>query len=199
MNNLSPQKGKHSKTYRHSGFALIEVLLASLVLTVGVLAFMKLQNISLQTGFNSYARTQGLTVIQSFIANLRANTGFADLPNTQTDNFILGGTITATNTPQTHPACQSNTTAKQCADALLNYQRYLISQQMQTALPTKNSLLCYQQDNKIKGFIRVDFFWLDDSTKIKMATLSASDCPSSFHAGSEDEHKNHQITIYAQL
>ncbi len=199
MNNLRRKRQKSPKWYRYSGFALVEVLLAAVVLSVGVLAFMKLQNISLQTGFNSYARTQGLATIESFIASLRTNTHFSNLPTRQTNDFILGGTVEANPPPQYHSICQTNTNATACASVSFDYQRYLISQQMQTALPDKNSLLCYQQDGHGKGFIRVDFLWLDSSTKAKNQTLSGNDCPRTFQSSNKEAHKNHQITIYAQL
>lgn len=184
---------------RHSGFALIEVLLAGLVLTIGALAFLKLQTLSLHTSFNDYAKVHGSTFIHNFVEQLRTNRHFINLNLSEKNHYIIGGSVAVVAPPQQQSSCQSESKIDVCASKLLDYQRYLTSQQMQSALPAKNSLLCYREDNNRAGFMRLDFIWLDNSETDKTATLSSSDCPKAFDTSIKESQRNHQVTIYAQL
>lgn len=58
---------------RASGFSLIEVLIAMLVLAVGLLGIARLQTIGLQNNHSSYLRTQATFQIAAIFDRMRAN------------------------------------------------------------------------------------------------------------------------------
>ncbi len=55
------------------GFTLIEVLVATLVLTVGILGVAAMQMVSFQTNQSAYARSQATYLAQDFFDRMRAN------------------------------------------------------------------------------------------------------------------------------
>ena len=57
----------------NSGFSLIEVLVAMLVLTIGLLGMANLQSRSIAGGYDAYLRTQASALAHSIIDRMRAN------------------------------------------------------------------------------------------------------------------------------
>lgn len=68
MNNLSIFKSKSGKRYSSSGFSLIEVLVALLILAIGVLGIAALQFKALKYGYDANTRTQ-ISYLASDIAD----------------------------------------------------------------------------------------------------------------------------------
>lgn len=69
---------KHNSTFstmhnRHRGFSLIEVLVALLVLSIGLLGLAALQTFSLQYNTGSYYRTQATFLAYEIIDRMRVN------------------------------------------------------------------------------------------------------------------------------
>ena len=60
---------------RHRGFSLIEVLVALLVLSIGLLGLAALQTTSLQYNTGSYFRTQATFLAYDILDRMRANSG----------------------------------------------------------------------------------------------------------------------------
>jgi len=58
---------------QQSGFTLIEVLVATLVLTVGILGVAAMQMVSFQTNQSAYARSQAVYLAQDIFDRMRAN------------------------------------------------------------------------------------------------------------------------------
>lgn len=68
-----------SRSRSNRGFTLVEVLVALVVLSLGLLGLAALQLTSLQFNTNSYFRTQATVVAYDIIDRMRSNpTGFAD-------------------------------------------------------------------------------------------------------------------------
>jgi type IV pilus assembly protein PilV len=65
----------HKKTSnrRQAGFTLIEVLVATLVLTVGILGVAAMQMVSFQTNQGAYMRSQAVYLAQDILDRMRAN------------------------------------------------------------------------------------------------------------------------------
>lgn len=61
------------KKMRNYGFSLIEVLIALLVLSVGLLGMAGLQGYSLSSGYDAHLRTQANILTQDILASMRAN------------------------------------------------------------------------------------------------------------------------------
>lgn len=200
------------------GFALVEVLIAALVLAVGSAAFLKLQSISLKNSNNNYARTQATMIASSFVEQLRSNRGFFDLPAAVRTGSIIGGTVALTAAPQNNGDCQSGANTDACAQATLNYQRYLTSLQMGGAFPQNLSLLCYREDTgtaavpavpatgtagiaavaAVRGYLRVTYLWRDNLSNTRTA-FTAADCPANFSNPLAATVRNNSVTIYVQL
>lgn len=80
---------RHSK---QSGFALIDVMIAAVVLAVGVIAFLKLQNISLQRSAQTNYRLQASGAAETLIELMRGNrhlVGWATDPAGAKGAFIV--------------------------------------------------------------------------------------------------------------
>lgn len=183
---------------KNRGFALIEVMVAALVLTVGCLAFLKLQRLGIQYAFNDYARSQGVAIAQGFTEKLRSNTPFVNAADLQygdiKSNASLSGTL-----PQENANCEADTPGIACAKALLDYHRYLTAQQMKTFIKGK-SKLCYRKHPSIKGSLRLTFMWVDNSSTQKAKeTFDSIECPESFTAQLGEDIIDSSVTIYAQL
>jgi len=66
-------KEKFNIAFQHRGFSLIEVLVALLVLSIGLLGLAALQTTSLQYNTGSYFRTQATFLAYDIIDRMRAN------------------------------------------------------------------------------------------------------------------------------
>lgn len=179
------------KIKKQVGFALIEVMLAALVMTIGGVAFMKLQQMGLQYSFNNYARTQGVVFAEDFIEQLRSNVGL--LKSASVSGTVIRGEISKTETvPSTQVNCSSESNTASCSASLLALQKYLISQQMSAI--ASDSKLCYLERAAGTGHLRITYLWQDNSKKGKSASTT---CPATFADNSLD--LNNSVTIYAQL
>jgi type IV pilus assembly protein PilV len=68
-----PMKGRRRITNRPGGFTLLEVLVALLVLSIGVLGIAGLQATSLRNKNNAYLRTQANILAYDIVDRMRAN------------------------------------------------------------------------------------------------------------------------------
>lgn len=68
----------------NQGFSLIEVLVALLVLSVGLLGMAGLQGYSLASSYDAHLRTQAISLTQDIIDRMRANREMASTNNYQT-------------------------------------------------------------------------------------------------------------------
>lgn len=71
---------------KHSGFSLIEVLIAVFILAIGLLGVAGVQMVSLQQTNNSFLQTQANLHVQEFAERLRLNGGNA-LPASEVTEF----------------------------------------------------------------------------------------------------------------
>lgn len=97
----------HAHDGRQGGFTLLEVLVALLVLSLGLLGLAGLQTMSLKFNTQSYQRTQATMLIDSMIDRMRAN---PDAVNSGVYNNIALGAVAASYS-------FSSTCPRQCADA----------------------------------------------------------------------------------
>ncbi len=183
-----------NKQNKQHGFALLEVMIAALVLTVGGVAYMRLQQMGLQSGFNNAARTQGVALLNGFTEKLRSNiTLIRDGSAADKTGFVLAGDISA---PSDTVDCDSSTL--ECARRMFNLHRYLASQQMTQITSDDNSRLCYTESGTNAGLMRLTFQWRDNSTAGQAVDFTDTTnwaCPA-FNA---DINQNNSVTIYVQL
>lgn len=202
MNNGAKQIMR--KNNNEHGFALIEVLIAALVLTTGAVAFLRLQTIGLQYSFNDYVRNQATSISRDFVEILRSNTGFMDLANNQTGYIIADKTAynKGLKRPQENSDCKNSKPKKTCYQASLNYQIYLINQRMLNVMPEKRSILCYREHASLDGYIRITYIWRDNSNKKNTSNLTGKDCPAAFdteYGVAANQERSNSVTIYAQI
>lgn len=210
---------KHNIHHKNQtqGFALIEVMMAALVLTVGCLAFLKLQQTGIQYSFNDYARSQGVAITQGFAEKLRGNIAFTD-PSINSGSIVAGDSSLSTSLPQETTDCTNAVPGKECAKAILAYQSYLTSQQMKNLIKG-DSILCYQK-GATPGSVRLTFIWLDTAlfsepdddkltieekrAKREKIVFSNVKCPTEYGKDADFDNKDNDflensVTIYAQL
>ncbi len=75
-----------TRAHRQSGFSMIEVLVALLVLAIGLLGLAMLQGQGLKFNTHAYTRTQATTLAYDILDRMRANpsgvgNGFYDVPS----------------------------------------------------------------------------------------------------------------------
>lgn len=93
-----------------AGFSLLEVLIALLVLSIGLLGLAALQTVGLKFNRQSYGRTQATLQAYDIIDRIRANKSNNAVINSNYDNVALGAT------PGTVDCASSTCDSSQLAD-----------------------------------------------------------------------------------
>jgi len=101
---------KNSRAIQH-GFSLVEVLVALLVLTVGLLGLAGLQSFGLRFSHESYERTQANVLVYDVLDRLRANPTVALAAANSYD-----GTIESTSAAPAAPTCAAACTGTDLRD-----------------------------------------------------------------------------------
>lgn len=96
---------------KHAGFTLLEVLIALLVLSIGLLGLAALQTLGLKFNHQSYQRTQAVFQTYDMIDRIRANSSARS--SGSYDNVALGNTPTSGD-------CSGGCTPAQLADFDIN-------------------------------------------------------------------------------
>ncbi len=166
------------------GFALLEVLIAALIMIVGSVAFMRLQQMGLQYSYNNYARTEGLALAENFIEQLRGNVDIIR------DNKGLAGVISGAKGGTKETNLTKNV-------AVFRQQIAMVQKQMERK-PEKelipNSKLCYVTN--VDGFVRVTYLWKDNSKESRDFEV---ECPAAAEIFNKKINQTNSVTIYAQL
>lgn len=102
---------------RQSGFTLIEVLVALLILGIGLLGLTGLQAHSLRNNYNAYLRTQATFNVYEIIDRMRANRTYA----------LTGGYDTAFTSSATGGDCSAGCSAVEMKNADLNQWLSMVS------------------------------------------------------------------------
>ncbi len=198
------------KIRKQKGFAMLEVLVAALIMTIGGVAYMRLQQMGLQYGHNNYARTQGIVIAEDFVDTLRNN-----LEHFQ--HGVVGGHIISGNagangvnpidlsqqpcTVSTSTASNGDTSQSISCNTktIFELQNRFVQQQLQASV--SNSVLCYRVNRT--GFVRVTYLWKDNSAASKdidLTTLNSGGyCPADFNTAVDAKLEENMVTIYAQL
>ena len=115
----------HRSNRRCNGFTLVEVLVALLVLSIGVLGVGKLVLSAVKANDSSYIRGQAMSLTYAILDNMRANRQMATT-GVYTTNF--GSVATNPGGCEGASACASNTLAQ--------YDLYRWKQRLTAALPS---------------------------------------------------------------
>jgi len=99
-------KNQFQNRNKQSGFSLIEVLVALLVLSIGLLGLAALQTTSLQYNTDSYTRTQATLLAYDIIDRMRSNaTGFTG------GDYDVADETAAANVVSTYNGCKGSSCA----------------------------------------------------------------------------------------
>lgn len=143
---MKNSKNIYSKT---KGFTLIEVMLALVIFSIGLLGLATLQATSLQQNHSAYLRTQATYLAYDILDRMRAN-------KDQATNYTVG--TGAYGAPS--PLCILTTDV--CSQtAIRNADRYFWKENLKTVLPLGDgSIATSSLSGRIEITIRV--FWDDD-------------------------------------
>lgn len=94
---------------REKGFSLIEVLVALLVLSIGLLGLAALQTTSLKYNTDSYTRTQATLLAYDIMDRMRAN-----LAAVSAGNYHVPDSTAASNKITAYNSCKNSATACGC-------------------------------------------------------------------------------------
>ena len=83
----------------HTGFTLMEVLIAVLILSIGLLGLASLQANGLRSNFSSYARSQAVILANDMADRMRAN-----LTEAVAGTYNVNATVAARRTAPPRPA-----------------------------------------------------------------------------------------------
>ena len=115
----SNNQGCQSELAQQSGFSLLEVLIALLILAVGLLGLAALQNMGLRLNSQSYERTQATILIDDMIDRMRANSAGVTAGDYNAVVPVL------TNTPPTATNCETTACATTSAVASYDANRWI--------------------------------------------------------------------------
>lgn len=144
----------HSKT---KGFTLIEVMLALVIFSIGLLGLATLQATSLQQNHSAYLRTQATYLAYDILDRMRAN-------KNQATNYTVGtGAF-----PAPSPLCIS--TSDVCSEGeIRNADRYFWKESLKTTLPMGDgSIATTSVSGRTEITIRV--FWDNDRSNTLTTT-----------------------------
>ena len=116
-----------SNITKSRGFTLLEVLIAVIVLSVGLLGIAGLQAFGQRSNHSAYLRSQATALAYDMIDRMRANTA-----------GVLSGSYDAIDTtagPYSNPGCNSATCS---STQMAQYDMYDWQQELDTQLPTGN-------------------------------------------------------------
>jgi type IV pilus assembly protein PilV len=88
---------RHPFRTRIAGFSLIEVLIALVILSVGLLGIAAMVSVSLKSKDSSYYRTEALTLASSILDRMRANSAIATANGYDTTYSATIGTAPSNN------------------------------------------------------------------------------------------------------
>ncbi len=193
MPNVSNQKSQQK------GFALLEVLISTVVISVAIIAFFKLSNISTQRAKHTQNYSNAHIVTNSLLSLLQATPSFAEwLANTKNGNITVQTTIDETY------QCNGDSIAINDNNSWCSANSNAIHQDLFTHINTifansfqrieKRAIMCLRTNG---NRIRITTVWKIPSRKndgtSQFVQISPNDCPSSYTG--EIPHTEHKENI----
>jgi len=152
---------KISAIPRIRGFTLLEVLIAVVVLSIGLLGIAGLQAVGQRSNHSAYLRSQATALAYDMIDRMRANTA-----------GVLSGAYNAVDTTAgtySNPGCDTATCS---SSQMAQYDMYEWQQELATQLPTGNGTVT---GNGIASEYTVTVMWDDDRNASGTLVCGAGD------------------------
>lgn len=143
---------------RNSGFTLVEVLVALIILSVGLLSMATLMMASLQTSQSAYMRSQASLLTYDIVERMRANYDQA----TTTDAYVLSKGAAAT----TNPSCKTSgcDTSNQAIQDLYDWRKSLTD-----SIPGATASIARDNDNEYT----IEISWEDSGKKLGTSSTAS--------------------------
>ena len=183
------------KTY--TGFTLIEVLIAMLVLAIGLLGLATLQTYSLRANLSAYTRGQATQLLYDMSDRMRANSSLA---NTTTSSYVISNTLDDTRTKNktvsdvTSHVCRNQTNTTCDATALATYDLMEWSVAVANTLPMGRA--CIVSSN---GIFTLYISWDDNRSGTVKTDISPSTCASITTFDSTEKYPDPILSMSVQL
>lgn len=198
LNNI--QNTGNNKLRAQSGFSLIEVMIAALVISIGMLGIAGLQLVSMKGSHQSYMRHQAMFVVQDLVERMRANPNAVRVASPV---YLFDTTdSTAPNCAAPPPNCGTSTSNCTVTD-IANYDKYSVACKMKNTLSDgRIQVRCQPVDpidgsgGCVEGLIGVQVSWSERQMgKESLKTINAT-ADSLFPA---DTNRTDNITIYSRI
>ena len=124
-----------------SGFTLIEVLVALLVLAIGVMGAVAAQTVALRTRQESALMSHGVQLATSFADRMRANTAQMRMPDTANPYLQIDYAGAADGAPGA-PAQPCHDGASCDSDAMAAFDIHELQQELRAAFPAPRVIVC---------------------------------------------------------
>lgn len=157
---MAPKKKTRpeNNTFRHQGFSLIEVLVALLVLSVGLLGLAALQTTSLKYNTDSYVRTQATFLVYDIVDRMRANPSGVTNDNYTVANQASAQAAATNSCISSGCACDSSS----CSSSnLAAYDLYKWYQKLQLLLPGNSTNLATISRDPATNQVTITVNWTE--------------------------------------
>jgi type IV pilus assembly protein PilV len=141
--------------HRSSGFTLIEILIAVVVLSLGLLATAALQIQSTRGSLEATQLTQATMIINDVIDRMRTNPERIDVYAT---GDLGGGTVEAP-----VASCTTTTPVEQCFSLRVQQDRWELEQLLEKLSILPDARLCIEHDASAPGNVSVVVAWRGSS------------------------------------
>ncbi|CAG1021055.1 hypothetical protein DOJK_00751 [Patescibacteria group bacterium] len=184
----------------HTGFTLIEVLIAMLVLAIGLLGLATLQTYSLRANLSAYTRGQATQLLYDMSDRMRANTAAAKA-STSTTGYLITNTNTDTRTASatintsTEP-CRLTTNTTCDAAALAKYDLIEWKTAVASTLPMGIACITSNANNEV---FTLYITWDDNRSGDVKTDIAPNACTTITTVDSTEKYPDPILTMSVQL
>ena len=183
----------------HTGFTLIEVLIAMLILAVGLMSLATLQTYTLRSNLSAYTRGQATQLLYDMSDRMRANTAAAKA-STSTTGYLIANTSTDTRTASakinsaTEP-CRLTTNTTCNATALAKYDLIEWNTAVVTTLPMGRACITSTDNTVFTLYIT----WDDNRSGTVVTDVTPTACADITTVNADEKYPDPILSISVQL
>jgi type IV pilus assembly protein PilV len=181
---------------RSAGFSLVEVLVALLVLSVGLLGIAKMEALALSTTATSARRSIAALEASSLAASMHINRGFWESTGASGIQVNITGN-TVTNPPGgAIPVCEYNSGAPCTSEGLAAYDLNAWATALQAALPNDVATVQCNTTTPLECSIQIQ--WSEQAVAMYSGQAQSASTATSETAGTTAAFENPTYTLYVQ-
>ena len=185
------------RTIAHpDGFSLLEVLIALIVLSVGLLGIAKMEALALSTTATSSRRSIAALEASSLAASMHINRGFWESAAASGIQVTIAGSTVSNPPGGTTPDCEDGKdapcTAQQLAASDLNFWASALA----AALPSDAATVQCNTSTPLACSIQIQ--WSEQAVAMNSAQAGAASTPANETAGTTAAFQNPTYTLYVE-